>query len=167
MGRWPKRMWGRRLWWEMLMEENQAAKVARLCCWVTHRGWSHHCSLSAHAITGSWKTEKDPRKAGLYCLEQERRTLPGWPFKCLTCWAIEKGPSQDRSLSAWMGQATERHQPKRPSDCQLPEVRKYSNRVIAPVAEAVNIPAHLASPGSPWSKQLHHLNAQFSLAARG
>ena len=44
--RWIKGMWGRRLWWEMPVEESQAAMEARQNCWVMHRGWSHHHSLS-------------------------------------------------------------------------------------------------------------------------
>ena len=32
-------------WWEMQVEENQAAMEERLYCWVTCRGWSHHHSL--------------------------------------------------------------------------------------------------------------------------
>ena len=48
-------MWRRRLWWEMPVEEGQAAMEARRYCWVTHRGWSHHHSLlkkdSDRAIT--------------------------------------------------------------------------------------------------------------------
>ena len=44
--RWIEEMWGRRLWWEMLVEESQAAMEARQYCWVTCRGWSHHHSLS-------------------------------------------------------------------------------------------------------------------------
>ena len=44
--RWIEGMWGRKLWWEMLVEESQAAMEARQYCWVTCRGWSHHHSLS-------------------------------------------------------------------------------------------------------------------------
>ena len=41
-------VWGRRLWWEMPVEESQAAIEARWYCWVMYRGWSHHHSLSPH-----------------------------------------------------------------------------------------------------------------------
>ena len=44
--RWIEGMWGRRSWWEMPVEESQAAMEARQYCWVTHSGWSHHHSLS-------------------------------------------------------------------------------------------------------------------------
>ena len=40
-----KGMWGRRSWWEMPVEESQAAMEARRYCWVTRKGWSHHHSL--------------------------------------------------------------------------------------------------------------------------
>ena len=38
-------VWGRRSWWEMLVEESQAAMETRQYCWVMHRGWRHHHSL--------------------------------------------------------------------------------------------------------------------------
>ena len=54
-------MWGRRSWWEMPVEESQAAKEARQYCWVMHREWSHHHSLSP--LTGQhWQL--DNREAG-------------------------------------------------------------------------------------------------------
>ena len=43
-----KGMWGRRLWWEMPVEESRAAMEARRYCWVTCRGWIHHPGLSPH-----------------------------------------------------------------------------------------------------------------------
>ena len=43
---WIEGIWGRRSWWEMPVEESQAAMEARRYCWVTCRGWSHHHSLS-------------------------------------------------------------------------------------------------------------------------
>ena len=39
-------MWGRRLWWEMPVEENQAAIEARRYCRVTQSRWSQQHSLS-------------------------------------------------------------------------------------------------------------------------
>ena len=41
--------------------------------------------------------------------------------------------------------------------------RKDSERAVIPAAEAVRVPAHLVLPGSPQTKQLHHLYAQRSL----
>ena len=40
---------------------------------------------------------------------------------------------------------------------------KDSDRAITPTVEAVHVPAHLALPGSPQSKQLYHFHAQLSL----
>ena len=54
-------MWGSRLWWEMPVEESQAAMEVRWYCWVTHREWSQHHSLSLS--TGQhWQLNK--REAG-------------------------------------------------------------------------------------------------------
>jgi len=41
--------------------------------------------------------------------------------------------------------------------------KKDSDRAITPAAEAVHVPAHLALPGFPQAKHLHHLHAQLSL----
>ena len=41
--------------------------------------------------------------------------------------------------------------------------KKDSDRAITPAAEAVHVPAHLALPGSPQAKHLHHLHTQLSL----
>ena len=57
--RWIEGMWGRRLWWEMPVEESQAAMEARRYCWVMPRGWSHHqASLFPHASIDSWTRER-------------------------------------------------------------------------------------------------------------
>ena len=37
-------------------------------------------------------------------------------------------------------------------------LKKDSDRAITPAAEAVRVPAHLAPPGFPKAKQLHHLS---------
>ena len=42
--------------------------------------------------------------------------------------------------------------PKRPSDCQLQEARKKTDRAITPVVEAVHVPAHLVLPKIPTSQ---------------
>ena len=51
-------MWGRRLWWEMLVEESWAAMEARRYCWVMHRGWSHHCGLSPFSLQPALAAEQ-------------------------------------------------------------------------------------------------------------
>ena len=45
----------------------------------------------------------------------------------------------------------------------MPGLKKDSDRAITPAAEAVCVLAHLAPPGSPQAKQLHHFHAQLSL----
>ena len=64
----------------------------------------------------------------------------------------------------WTGRAKEKDLSKRPSDLQLQEAwKKDSDRAITPATETVCVPAHLAPPGSPKAKQLHHLHTQLSL----
>ena len=43
------------------------------------------------------------------------------------------------------------------------DLKKDSDKAISSVVEAVHVPAHLASPGSPQAKQLHQFHAQLSL----
>ena len=85
-------MWGRRLWWEMPVEENLAAMEARWYCWVMHKGWSHHHSLSLPTHqhwqmnsreagpSNPWDTELQSRTQdaplSAWCAKQQRRT-PG------------------------------------------------------------------------------------------
>ena len=91
---WIEGMWGRRLWWEMLVEQSQEAMVARRYCWVMLRGWNHHRSLSIPHMAASqlnsredgpsntWHTELQstiPARVAPLCAwrtEQQRRT-PG------------------------------------------------------------------------------------------
>ena len=95
-------MWGRRSWWEMLVEESQAAMEARGYCWVMHRGWSHYHSLSLpiHTSIQSWTIESlahqvpdalnyrvGPHPGGpllcAWCTKQQRRTPGKGASKCL------------------------------------------------------------------------------------
>ena len=41
--------------------------------------------------------------------------------------------------------------------------QKDTDRTTTPAVEAVHVPTHLAPPGSPQPKQLHHLHTQHSL----
>ena len=69
---------------------------------------------------------------------------------CLMRQKTENAPRQKSLLSAWMGEAMEKHWPWRPSDCQLQEIQKKkkdSDRAITPAAEDVS--AHLVRPESP------------------
>ena len=61
-GRWPEGKAGRRTPWRKPLEESRAAVAAGRCCWAVCRaGATIGASLSPHASTGSWPTEKDPR----------------------------------------------------------------------------------------------------------
>ena len=62
-----------------------------------------------------------------------------------------------------MGRATEKHWPKRPSDCQLQEARKKT--LIGPYSwgRGSLCPCTLCTAGSLQAKQLPHLHAQLSL----
>ena len=114
-------------------------------------------------------------------LKYRIRPHPGCSVKWLMCWTTDYDPTQSTPLRAWranlqsrtpargaplcawMGRATEKDWPKRPSDRQLQEAQKDSNRAITPVAEADLVPAHLVLPGSPQAKKLCYLHAQLSL----
>ena len=43
--------------------------------------------------------------------------------------------------------------------------KRHERRAITPAAEAARVPAHLAPPGSPKARQLHHLHAELPQAA--
>ena len=161
--RWTKGMWGRRVWREMPVEGGRAAREARWYSRVTRSGWCHHHSLSLHARIGSWTIERlahQTPEAPKYRADSSQ----AGPSMCLMPWTTEKDPRQWSHLSVWMGGATEKDWPKRPSDPKLQEAWKTdSYRAITPVVEAVHAPAHLALPGSLKAKQLRHLHAQFLL----
>ena len=73
--RWIKVMWGRRLWWEMPVEESQAVMEARWYYWVMCRGWSHHLIASPYRRTSA----ADIKEAGLssaWGTEVQSRTPP-------------------------------------------------------------------------------------------
>ena len=81
--RWIKGMWGRRLWWEMPVEESQAVMEARQYCWVTCRGWSHHHSLLL-PTTQHWQlNDREAGPANAWALNYRVEPHPGCPFKCL------------------------------------------------------------------------------------
>ena len=88
---------------------------------------------------------------------------PGCSCMCLTCLTTEKDPRQESPLSAWMGGATEKDWPRRPSDCQLQDNWKKTDRAITPAEEEVSVIGQLAPRGSLQAKQLHYLHTQLSL----
>ena len=98
--RWIEGMWGGRLWWKMPVEESQVAMEPRWYCWVTRRGWSYHHSLSFpwQASFSSWTIER-----------LAHRVPEALNYRV--------GPqSRGDPLCAWMGGATDKDWPKRPSD---------------------------------------------------
>ena len=104
--RWIKGMWGRRLWWEVPVEENWAAMEARWYCWVTRRGWSYHHSLSLPTWQHQQLNNREASPESAWHTELQSRTLArGLPSMCLTHWTTEKDPRQGSPLSAWTGRA--------------------------------------------------------------
>ena len=118
-----KGMWGRRLRWEVPVEESQAAVEARQYCWVPSRGWGHHHSLSLPTQqcqqlnsrepgplnAWHWTAENDPTQGArlsAWCTELQSKTLARRiPSMCLMCLTTEKAPRQGSPLSAWTGWA--------------------------------------------------------------
>ena len=93
-----KGMWGRRLWWEMPVEESYhkslKATEARRYCWVKSKGWTITiASLSPHTSIGSWTTERLAHQMP-DALNYRVGPHPGCPFKCLMRRSTEYDPSQ-------------------------------------------------------------------------
>ena len=97
-------------------------------------------SFSPQASISSWTIERLAHHMP-DALNYRVGPHPGCPLNCLTRWSIvgpqpegpsmclthqttEKDPRQGSPLSAWMGKATGKDWPKRPSDHQLQEARK-------------------------------------------
>ena len=106
--RWIEGMWGKRLWWEMPVEESLAATKARQYCWV--RGWAITiASLSLYTSINSWIIERlahqtpDAQNYRVghpgcslsdWCAKHRVGPQPGGPYMCLTYWTTEKDPRQ-------------------------------------------------------------------------
>ena len=155
-------MWGRRLWWEMPVEESQTAMEARWYCWVTHSGWSHHHSLSlpTHTSISSWTIERLAHHMP-DTLNYRAEPQLGCSFRWLMCrstWPQSEGGGDP--LCAWC--AEQQIGQRGLLIASHKRLKKTSDRVITPAAE-VCVPVHLAPPGSLQSKQLCHLHAQLSL----
>ena len=80
-------------------------------------------SLPTYASIGSWTIERLAHWRP-DSLNYRVGPHPGCLFKWLTRGTTEKDPRQGSPLSAWMGRATEKDWPKRPSDHQLQEAQK-------------------------------------------
>ena len=74
-----------------------------------------------------------------------------------------EGPQVREPSKHLNSRAMEKDWPKRPVIASYKRLRKDPGRAITPATEAVCVPEHLAPPGSPKAKQLHHLHNQLSL----
>jgi len=84
---------------------------------------------------------------------------------CLTCWTTEKDPRQGSPFQCLNAQSYgERLDKEAFWSPATRGLKKDSDKVITPAAEAVPVPAHLVPPGYPQAKQLCHLHAQLSLS---
>ena len=102
------------------VEESWAAMEEGQCCWVTCKGWRHHHSLSppTHASIRSWTIERLAHQMP-DALNYRLGRHPACSFKWLMCRTRVGSPASGVPLCAWMGRATEKDWPKRPSDFQL------------------------------------------------
>ena len=96
-----ERKWGRRSWWEMPVEESQAAMEARQYCWVQHVGGGAItiASLSPCARIGSWTIERLAQQTP-EALNYRVGPQPGGPLYVPDVWNNREG-----------------HQAKDPSKC--------------------------------------------------
>ena len=74
--RWIEGMWGRGSWWEMPVEESQAAMEAKRYCSVMHSGWSRHHSLSLYTCQYEQLNNRKAGPSNTWCIEIWSRTPP-------------------------------------------------------------------------------------------
>lgn len=104
--------------------------------------WRQGDSAESHTVGGAICIGSRSTDVGSGQLKNPR----GYPFKCLTCQTTEKDSCQSGPLVPDV--LNERKdQPRSPSDYQLLEARKDSNRTVAPAAEDC-VPAELMLPVS-------------------
>ena len=158
-----KRRWGRKIWWEMPVEESPAAMEARGYCWVMCRGWSHHHSLSLPTC----RLQLNNREGGAsntWCTELQSRTPARGPLYVPDALNNREGPqAREPSMCLKWGRYRERLAKEAFWSPAKRGSNKDYDRALTPAAEAVRVPAHLALPGSLQAKQLCHLHAQVSL----
>ena len=123
-----KGMWRRRWWWEKPVEESPAAVEARRYAQSCIGGGAITiASLPGHTSTGSWAIEWLAHQTP-EALNYRGGPHPGSPSMCPRHQTTERDPRPGSPLRAWTGGATEKHWPKRPSDPQLQEAKKDSDR---------------------------------------
>ena len=115
--RWTEGMWGRRLWWEIPVEESWAAMETRQYCWRTLRGWSHqhilslprrqHLPLTVKRLdqkvtdTPNFKVGPHPGcPLSAWCTNVQSRTSARAPLHVPDAPTTEKDPRHGSPLSA-------------------------------------------------------------------
>ena len=73
-------IWGRRLWWEMPVEEGQADMEARWYCWVMCRGWAHYHCLSLPTRQHLQLNNREVGPSNAWCTELQSRTPARGPL---------------------------------------------------------------------------------------
>ena len=94
-------MWGRRLWWEMPLEESGAAMEARSYCWVTRSGWSHYHSLSPPTCQHVQLNNREAGPSNAWCTKLQSRTLARGALLCAWC-SEQQRRTAGKPLSAWL-----------------------------------------------------------------
>ena len=97
--RWIEGMRGRRLWWEMPVEESRSAIEARQYCWVLHRGRSYYHNLSLPTCQHQQLTNREVAPSNAWHTEQDPH--PGCSFKWLMLQTTEEAHTQGVPLSVW------------------------------------------------------------------
>ena len=157
-------MWGRRSWWEMPVEESQAAMKARRYCWVTCMGWSHHHTLSLPTHQGQQLNNREAAPPNAWCTELQSRTPVREPLYVTDVPNNREGPQARGPSKCLDGQSyRERLDKEAFYSPATRDLKIDSDRAITPAVEAVCVPEHLAPLGTLQVKQLHCLHAQFSL----
>ena len=165
--RWLEGMWGRRLWWEMPVGENRAAKEARQYCRVMHRGGATTIASLPSLSSQHWQlNDKEAGPSNAWCANLQSRTSDWgrWgALYVLDALNNRKEPKVSKPSKCLNGRSYEESLAKEAFWLLAKEAWKDFDRATTPAGEAVCVPAHLAPPGSPKAKQLNHLHAQLSL----
>ena len=142
-----------------------AAKKARQYCWVMHRGWSHHHSLSPHTPASAaeqkrgWTIKHLTHKTtqwdftwgaplGNLCADYRVGLQPRDPSMCLIHWTMEKDPRKGSPLSTWTGsRAREKKGRRGLLIASNKRFKKCFDRVITPEVQTVHVVHTWSSQG--------------------